>query len=64
MELLRLGGIITVIVYRGHEAGAAEGTAVEQLLQELDTARFVVERIDSTISTAASPVLYILRRMF
>ncbi|MCH2209750.1 MAG: FAD-dependent oxidoreductase [Fuerstiella sp.] len=57
-QLLKPGGMITVLAYRGHEGGPEETGAVESWLQE--QTECLVERIDSHQSRSTSPILFIL----
>jgi len=58
MKRLRAGGIVTVLVYRGHEGGIEEAKAVESWLQSLDGC--TVERFNSYPPRPTSPVLFVL----
>lgn len=61
LRLLRPGGVLTAIVYRGHPGGAVEYGAVEQLARELADIRVDVLAGDS--ADAASPVLFVFRSL-
>ena len=47
-ELLREGGVISVVCYRGHPGGRAEGEAVCEWARGLNSARVLVEGADET----------------
>ena len=44
LRLLRPGGVLTVVAYRGHPGGAKEAEAVRQWAEALDPDRFVAAR--------------------
>lgn len=44
LSLLRSGGALTVMTYRGHPGGEEEASAVETLLDELDTEQYATFR--------------------
>lgn len=54
--LLRPGGLLSVVAYRGHPGGLVEANAVAQWM----TARAVPDRL--TVHESAGPVLYLWRR--
>ncbi|MCH2200516.1 MAG: FAD-dependent oxidoreductase [Fuerstiella sp.] len=58
LRLLKPGGIITVLAYRGHEGGLEEAETLERWLQKQSNC--LVERIDSHQSKSTSPILFIL----
>ena len=60
LSVLRPGGILTVLSYRGHEGGMEEFRAVERLFSGLAD-RYHLRRIDSTPAKPTSPVLFIVR---
>ena len=63
IELLRPGGMLTVIAYPGHPGGAEEAAAVEERLGPLPDDRFEVRKTESNSSTHAAPILFsIIRR--
>lgn len=61
LEVLKQHGILTILVYRGHEGGQDEYEAIERLLQE-DGLQYEQQRIDSVPSRPTSPVLFILKK--
>ncbi|MEW4531417.1 FAD-dependent oxidoreductase [Maioricimonas sp. JC845] len=61
LAMLRPGGVMTVMVYRGHPGGAEEAAAVERLLQECDTGLFEFRTIDDHASETG-PRLHVLSR--
>ncbi len=62
LDVLRPGGVVTIVAYPGHAGGAAETTFVEQLLESLDRNDFSTETIQSTPATATSPRLHVVKR--
>lgn len=62
MSLLRAGGVITVIVYRGHPGGRDESLVVESLLHAADPAKFHIQRISAASTSATAPVLFTINR--
>ena len=61
-EMLKPGGALTIIAYRGHAGGLEEATIVEQYLAELPTDQFETSRIDSDANNPTSPVLFVVRK--
>lgn len=62
LQLLRPGGVLTVLAYPGHPGGAAEVGAVTGFLQSVDPSEFQVETVRAESSSPAAPLLFILRR--
>lgn len=60
-KILRPGGVITVIAYRGHSGGQEEAAAVLKLAEEFNECRTDV--IESESSDPTSPVLIVFRKM-
>ncbi|MEZ6127953.1 MAG: FAD-dependent oxidoreductase [Planctomycetaceae bacterium] len=60
--LLKPGGVLTVVAYRGHSGGPEEFDAVEQCLQTYAD-RHQLQRIDSSPAKPTAPVLFVLRRI-
>lgn len=58
LEILRPGGILTVIVYPGHPGGACEAQAVEGLLLDLPPVSFTTARHLSARDSSAAPSLF------
>ncbi len=61
IELLKPGGVLTVLAYRGHEGGQEEFVAVERLLRTF-AEQYDLVQINSTPPKSTSPVLYVLRK--
>ena len=59
MEVLKPGGRMTVLAYRGHEGGAEEYEAVQRLLESKSTTNDL-KRIDSDPPRSNTPVLFVL----
>jgi hypothetical protein len=62
-EMLKPGGAITIIAYRGHAGGLEEATIVEQYLAELPTNLYQTSRIEGDSNHPTSPVLFVVRRI-
>ncbi|HSG69717.1 MAG TPA: class I SAM-dependent methyltransferase [Planctomycetaceae bacterium] len=62
VELLRPGGIITVLCYTGHPGGLEEADAIEQALRELSGSRITLESITSEETQGPSPKLFVIRK--
>ncbi|MCS6864140.1 MAG: class I SAM-dependent methyltransferase [Gemmataceae bacterium] len=60
-ELLRDGGILTILAYTGHPGGAEEAAAVEQQLRRLGN-NVAMEAIEGQASTKSAPRLWIVRK--
>lgn len=61
-EMLKPGGAITIIAYRGHAGGLEEATIVEKCLADLLTNQFETSRIDGDANNPTSPVLFVVRK--
>lgn len=62
LSLLRPGGVMTVVAYRGHAGGQEEARAVEQWSQKNQTPSFTTEVIPGAVDNDESPVLYVFRK--
>ncbi|MFO0824726.1 MAG: class I SAM-dependent methyltransferase [Gemmataceae bacterium] len=63
LELLRPGGILTVIAYPGHAGGAEETEAVAKLLGKLSPAEFTLQETRSEHDKPTSPRLFVVRKL-
>lgn len=63
LEILRPGGILTVIVYPGHSGGAGEAHAVEGLLLDLPPVGFTTARHLSASDSSAAPSLFVVTKL-
>ncbi len=61
-EMLKPGGAVTIIAYRGHAGGLEEATIVERCLADLPTDQFKTSRIDGDSNNPTSPVLFVVRK--
>ncbi|MFG0333816.1 MAG: FAD-dependent oxidoreductase, partial [Maioricimonas sp. JB049] len=61
LVLLRPGGVLTVMVYRGHPGGQEEAAAVQHFLEGLDSSSWAVATIDNR-GEGAGPRLHVVRR--
>lgn len=62
-ELLRPGGVLTVIAYTGHPGGADEKEGVERELRLLDPEKWVLEVYQPEKGRRSPPWLYVVRRI-
>lgn len=62
-DLLRSGGVLTVIAYTGHPGGADEKDGVERELRLLDPENWVLEVHQPEKGRRSPPWLYIVRRI-
>ncbi len=61
LELLRGGGVLTVLAYTGHPGGAEEAVAVEQLFRKASNS-FSIEVIEGETGSKSAPRLWIVRK--
>ena len=61
--LLKGDGVITILVYTGHEGGTLEAEAIESVLRALPSGQFTTEVIESQPGRQSGPRLFILRRL-
>ncbi|MEM1093336.1 MAG: class I SAM-dependent methyltransferase [Bacteroidota bacterium] len=61
--LLAVGGRISIVVYVGHEGGAAEADAVAGFLQSVDQRSFQVIRYDFINQKNTPPYLFLLEKL-
>ncbi|UKS24839.1 methyltransferase domain-containing protein [Paenibacillus sp. HWE-109] len=57
LRLLRKGGIVTIVLYSGHDGGSEEAAAVENWSQQLPLAAFQVLRYQFLNTSAHAPYL-------
>jgi len=62
VELLADTGLITIVVYTGHDGGDAEAQAVETWAAELDGARFAAARYQFLNRRNSAPFLLVVER--
>lgn len=62
VSLLKPGGVMTVVAYRGHAGGQEEARAVEDWSQRNQAASFTTEVIPGAVDNDESPVLYVFRK--
>ncbi|MBV8141716.1 MAG: class I SAM-dependent methyltransferase [Verrucomicrobia bacterium] len=62
LEHLADGGRVTLLVYRGHEGGAAEYKEVRQFLEQMPGEEWIVEELASTSDSPVAPRLFRVRR--
>ena len=54
LEILAAGGLMTVVVYPGHDGGAEEALAIEELASALDSRAFEIQHL-RPVNPGASP---------
>jgi hypothetical protein len=57
LRLLRKGGIVTIVLYSGHDGGSEEAAAVERWAEKLPLAAFQVLRYQFANRSASAPYL-------
>lgn len=57
LRLLRKGGIVTIVLYSGHDGGSEEAAAVERWAEQLPLAAFQVLRYQFANRSASAPYL-------
>ncbi len=62
LNLLRPGGILTVLAYPGHPGGAAEAEAVSDLLAGLDPATYQTQVIFASSESDRAPRLFVAKK--
>ena len=62
VSLLKQGGVMTVVAYRGHSGGQEEARAVEEWSQGHKAPSFTTEVIPGAVDNDESPVLYVFRK--
>jgi predicted methyltransferase len=62
LELLRPGGLVSIVVYPGHEGGQEEADAVRELVSGLDPKHFGVWRYESMNGPSNIPWLVVIRK--
>lgn len=60
LALLKPSGILTVVVYPGHEGGADEGRHIAEWAATLDARRFEVQHLSPVNRAAAPPELWVV----
>ncbi len=61
-EILRPGGLVTILAYTGHGGGANEAEVVESVLKSLSTTEFEVTQIESQPGRTPGPRLFLVKR--
>lgn len=62
LRLLRRGGVVTVVVYPGHEGGGSEAAAVEQWAQALPQAAYQVLTYRFSNRSSTAPYLIAIEK--
>ena len=62
LALLKKGGVISMIVYPGHEEGQREARAVRELLKGLSKKSFEVLTVTQTNRSDTTPVLHLIHK--
>ena len=61
-QLLRPGGILTVLAYTGHDGGQSEASLVADVLSGLPSSHFDVRTVESQPGRTAGPRLFLVKR--
>lgn len=61
IAMLRPGGVVTVLAYPGHPAGARELLALEAFFKSSALKKYQIDRHDPTPGRTPGPVLFVLR---
>ena len=62
VELLRPGGVLTILAYTGHDGGTAEARVVDEALDKLPHSEFEVNKLDSQPGRISGPRLFVVKR--
>lgn len=62
LKLLKPGGVMTIVCYRGHAGGDDEDHSIQGLLTRMSTAEYGYRRIESDPANQQSPVLTMITR--
>jgi glycine oxidase len=60
LNLVRAGGIVTVLVYPGHAGGDDEASSVQRMVEKLPAADFEVSVRRSATTNETAPMLYVI----
>lgn len=63
IQLLRVGGRISLVVYTGHNGGVDELKAVEEVLRELDSRSYWVTSTKFVNRPATAPICFFVERV-
>lgn len=63
IQLLKVGGRISLVVYTGHDGGVDELKAVEQMLQGLDSSSYWVVTTSFVNRSPTSPICFFIERV-
>ena len=63
LDILKVGGLCTIVCYPGHEGGAQESVAVSRFIEGLDGAAYRVERHDSEHRVNHPPFLLAIEKV-
>lgn len=61
-SLLKSGGILTIIAYRGHPGGLAEANAVQQAVEQLAAEKYHHHHVEADPDNPESPLLFVVQR--
>lgn len=62
LEILDGGGIVTIIIYYGHDGGEKEKNVVLDYISSLDTKRYIVQKIENINCTNDPPILIVIEK--
>jgi hypothetical protein len=63
LDLLRAGGVMTVIAYTGHPGGAREADAVADALSQLPPNEYEVRAVDARSGARYPPRLFVVQNI-
>ena len=61
-KLIQPGGVISILVYVGHDGGREEAEVVVSVLNELAEGPFEVSKHKAPVDRPVAPILYLLRK--
>lgn len=61
--LVRVGGLITIVAYMGHDGGNTEADVVQATLRDLEPRRFEIRTSDSQPGKKVGPRLFLVKRI-
>lgn len=62
LDILRPGGVLTVVAYSGHPGGAAEANAIECLLRNLSLEDYATSKHSAASDRAFAPSLFVVTK--
>lgn len=62
-DLLRPGGVMSVLAYTGHDGGQAEADMAESVIDSFPSTEFQITKIESTPGRTSGPRLFLVKRI-